>query len=197
MSLETIINPIPGWCTIEKAQKLSDLVVKTDSKLTIELGVFGGRSLAAFAYGHKQKGSGFCIGIDAWKAAVAIEGTNSPLNDEYWKNVVNYKDVYNACQNMIHANHFEDYCDTLRMKSQQAAIMFNNNCIDIIHQDSGHNYETITKEIELWFPKLKKGGYWIADDTDWVEAVDGYSQLKVYGLELVEDFTKWQIWKKV
>lgn len=197
MNLESVINNIPGWCTVEKANILFDTVIKSDSQLTVELGVFGGRSLSAFAMAHKQKKSGFVIGIDAWKAQVAIEGTNSPLNDEYWKNTVNYKDIYNACQNMIYFNHLEDYCDTLRMRSQNASVLFQKNTIDIIHQDSGHNVETITDELKLWIPKLKIGGYWIADDTDWVEAIEGYSHLSEHGLILEQDFTKWQIWKKV
>lgn len=197
MNLIQSIEKISGWCTPEKAQILFDLVVKTDSKVTVELGVFAGRSLCAFALGHKEKKSGYVIGIDAWKAAVSIEGTNSPLNDKYWTEVVNYKDIYDECQRMIRVNGAEDYCDTLRMKSQQAGILFADNIVDIIHQDSGHNVETITDELKLWSPKLKKGGYWIADDILWVEAREGYAKLPSFGFELFEDHTEWAIFKKV
>lgn len=195
MNLTEIVEPLPGWCTKEKAQILYDIVIKVDSQLTVELGVFGGRSLSAFAHAHKIKGSGICIGIDAWKAQVSVEGTNSKANDEYWMSV-DYKSIYQTCQQMIVDNGFEGICETLRMKSQAASILFQNNSIDIIHQDSGHNNETITEELKLWTPKLKKGGYWIADDTDWVEAVDGYSHLSDYGLFLEQDFIKWQVWRK-
>lgn len=194
--LKDIIEECQGWCTIQKAERLHRLIIESNSQLTVELGVFGGRSLAAFAKAHKEKNSGVVFGIDAWKAHVAIEGTNSPLNDEYWRNV-NYTEIYNSCQNMIVKNSFDGICETIRMKSQQAAILFQDNSIDILHQDSGHNVETITEELKLWSPKVKNGGYWIADDTNWIEAVEGYSQLPKYGFELVEDYTEWQIWKKV
>ena len=71
------------------------------------------------------------------------------------------------------------------------------NTIDIIHQDSAHNFETITAEFEAWSKKLKVGGYWIIDDCDWVEAKEAYAQIEGYGMELFEDHEKWAIYKKV
>ncbi len=196
MSLVNVIESLPGWCTAIKAARLFSLVKESNSQLTIELGVFGGRSLIPMALAHKEKGSGFVIGVDAWKASVATEGTNDPANDEFWRNL-NHTDIYRSCQEGIYKYGVEDYCDTLRLKSHSVALLLADNICDIIHQDSNHNVETITDELKMWVPKLKVGGYWIADDTDWKEAVQGYAQMPEYGLELVEDFHSWQIWKKV
>lgn len=194
--LHNIVNGLAGWCTEIKATRLYKLIKDTDSKLTIELGVFGGRSFIPMAIAHKEKGSGFVIGIDAWKASVATEGTNSPENDKYWRETVNYKYIYDQCQLAIYSNGLEDFCDTLRMKSQTAGLLMADNIVDVIHQDSGHNTEVITAELEIWIPKLKVGGYWVADDCDWRESQDGYAKLPSFGLELVEDHVKWQIWIK-
>lgn len=63
VNFANIVAPMEGWCSKEKAQKLFQLVLETDSQRSIELGVFGGRSLVPLGYGHKTKGSGFVIGI--------------------------------------------------------------------------------------------------------------------------------------
>jgi len=194
--MREIVESLHGWCDEKKAQILFDLVKQSDSKVTIELGVFGGRSLIPMALAHKQKGTGFIIGFDAWKPEVATEGTNAPENDEFWRKL-NHKEIYDSCQEGIFKYGVEDYCNTVRMKSRDAAVLIADNIVDVLHQDSNHNIETITEELSLWMPKLKLNGYWIADDTNWKEAVEGYAKLPDYGLELIKDFTSWQIWKKV
>lgn len=196
MTLTETVESLYGWCTPEKAARLHELIISSNSQFTVELGCFGGRSLLPMALAHKEKQSGFVIGIDAWKAEVCLEGTNSKENDEYWANV-DYKLVYDNCRDAIDKHDLTDYCDTLRMRSQVCGTLFTDNIIDVLHQDSSHNPETILAEIEIWIPKLKVGGYWIADDTDWKETAFGYSKLPEYGLKLVENFDKWQIWKKV
>lgn len=194
--IEKIVAPMEGWCTVEKARILYDLVIKSDSRVTVELGVFGGRSLIPMGLAHKEKGTGFVLGVDPWKKEACLEGTNDPLNDEWWKNL-DLKAIYQSCQDAIARLELEGYCETLRMTSQSVSILFPDNLIDIIHQDSNHNTETILSELKLWIPKLKMGGYWVADDTDWKEAVEGYSKLPEFGLELFENHITWQIWKKV
>ncbi len=194
--LEQAVSQMEGWCTPEKAQVLYNLVKKIDSVLTVELGVFGGRSLVPMAMAHKEKSSGIAIGIDPWKKEACLQGTNDPKNNEWWANL-DLKAIYLSCQYHIEKNGLEGFCETLRMTSKSASFLFRENSIDIIHQDSNHNTETITSELELWIPKLKIGGYWVADDVDWPEALDGYSKLPGYGLELFEDYHTWQIWKKI
>ena len=84
MKLKSLVKSLPGWCTPEKAQRLFDLVIESNSQITCELGVFGGRSFIPLALAHKQKGTGFALGIDAWKKEASLEGTNSLENNEYW-----------------------------------------------------------------------------------------------------------------
>ncbi|MFA9220244.1 MAG: class I SAM-dependent methyltransferase [Sediminibacterium sp.] len=200
INFDAIVKPMEGWCTPEKAQRLFNLVIESDSKISVELGVFGGRSLVPIGLGHKKKGSGFVIGIDAWNNKVCIEGTNDQANNDWWLSL-DMKIIYASCQRHIELNELEGFCDTLRIRSTDVAILFPNESIDLLHQDSNHNAETIIAELKLWIPKVKIGGYWIADDTDWKEAKDGYSHLSDFGLELLETYTtekgQWQVWKKV
>lgn len=189
------ILPLSGWCTEEKMQRLYDLVTESDSMITVELGVFGGRSLFPMAIAHKDKDSGKAFGFDPYVKEACVEGTNDPKNDEWWQSV-DLEGIYKDANDFIVTNHLENYCALIRERSDEAYKHFQDDTIDILHQDSNHNTETITKELELWIPKIKVGGYWINDDCDWKESQTGYAKLPDYGLELVEDFIKWQIWKK-
>ncbi len=190
------INSLEGWCSPEKAAILYDLVRNSDSQITIELGVYGGRSLIAMAMAHKDKGSGFTIGFDAYSTKVCVEGTNSPLNNEYWEKQ-DLQKIYHGTIDSIKKLGVDDYCSVVKMKSQTAGLLIRDNCIDILHQDSNHNVETITAELELWTPKLKKGALWIADDVQWVEAKDAYAKIPEYGFDLIADHYEWAVYKKL
>ena len=152
MKLKSLVKSLPGWCTPEKAQRLLDLVIESNSQITCELGVFGGRSFIPLALAHKQKGTGFALGIDAWKKEASLEGTNSLENNEYWSKI-NYTKVYRQCIYDIQVNDVDDFCSLIRMRSQDAGFLIADNVIDILHQDSAHNIETITTELNLWIPK--------------------------------------------
>ncbi|OGM22833.1 hypothetical protein A2961_01555 [Candidatus Woesebacteria bacterium RIFCSPLOWO2_01_FULL_39_21] len=195
MKLGKIVESLPGWCTPKKAQRLFDLVIESNSQITCELGVFGGRSFIPMALAHKQKGTGFALGIDAWRKEASLEGTNSPENNEYWSKI-NYIEVYRKCTHAIRVNEVDDFCSLIRMRSQDAGFLIADNVIDILHQDSAHNIETITAELNLWVPKVKIGGYWVADDLLWEEAKKGYAKLPEFGLEMIEDHHEWGIFKK-
>lgn len=185
-----------GWCTHEKAQALYDLVTESDAQLCVEIGVFGGKSLIAMGLACKDKGSGGVIGLDPWNNKACTEGSNSEANDKWWMSL-DLVNIYMGCINAIRRNGVFEQCNTLKLRSADSAKLFVNNLCDIIHQDGNHNPESITKELKLWIPKLKVGGFWICDDVDWVEAAEGYAKLPEYGLELVYDYKTWQVWKKV
>jgi hypothetical protein len=197
MTIPNLINAMEGkgWCTLEKATRLHELVVEAQPQVTVELGVFYGKSLFALAQGHKDNEKGYVLGIDPWSNKACLEGSNSPENDKWW-NSLNLSDIYKDCISNIEKFKLTDYCTVVRIKSQAVACLIGNDSVDILHQDSNHNVETIHSELKLWMPKLKKGGYWIADDTDWKEALEAYSVLPEYGLELFDNYVRWQIWRK-
>lgn len=190
------VNTLPGWCTPEKSQELYNLTHRQKSNITVELGVYGGRSLISFALAHKDMNNGFVLGFDAYSNKVCTEGTNSPLNNEYWEKQ-DLQKIYKDCIDAIKNMGVDDYASVVKLKSQTAGILFREESIDIIHQDSNHNVETITAELELWTPKLKKGGLWIADDVNWVEAKEAYAKIPSYGFDLIADHYEWAVYRKL
>jgi cephalosporin hydroxylase len=48
--------------------------------------------------------------------------------------------------------------------------MFENNSLDFVYIDANHAYNYVVQDIELWYPKVKKGGYLCGHDyidMDW------------------------------
>lgn len=46
----------------------------------------------------------------------------------------------------------------LREFSKNAAAQFNDESLDWVYIDANHGYEAIREDLELWWPKVKKGG---------------------------------------
>ena len=193
---ETSFNQMNGWCTWEKANLIFKLVQESKSEISVELGTYAGRSLTAMACAHKDNQKGFIVGFDAYKNSVCVEGTNSPLNDKFWMEQ-DLNKIYRECIGSIEKYSLADYCSIVKMRSEEAGKVIKDNCIDVLHQDSNHNVETIIAELELWSPKVKTGGYWIADDVQWVEAKEAYAKIPDYGFDLIADHFEWHIYRKI
>jgi hypothetical protein len=94
-----------------------------------------------------------------------------------WRGIEDYIDASN------HHNHPSAYVDTMnsisgyedraimiRCLSSQAIELFENESLDFVYIDGNHAYDYVKKDIELWFPKLKKGGLFSGHDylrMDW------------------------------
>lgn len=188
------------WSTDEKREKLYDLVVQCSKEfpaplLSVEIGCFAGVSAFCMGNAHKDLQNGFVVTIDSWDNITPLEGTNNPANNEWWKNL-DIKSVFNAFLKSKERPEWSGYVNYLHGRSDSFADKFEDGSITLFHQDGNHNVETITRELELWSPKMKVGGYWVVDDSNWLEAKDGYAKLPSFGFELVEDFETWQVWKK-
>lgn len=189
-----------GWCSEEKMRKLYELVHQTHRQfggeiLTVEQGVFAGKSLFPMAIAHKELQAGVCWGIETFDNVAPLEGKNHHDNDKYWANV----DMDVVYAQFLQGNinfKLRGYCKWLHMKSYEAAKYFEDNTVTLCHLDSAHNEEVITKELESWTPKLKVGALLICDDTSWPETKEGYAKLPYFGYELMEDFKDWQVWQK-
>ena len=59
---------------------------------------------------------------------------------------------------------FEDRAIMVRANSEIASDMFNDESLDFVYIDANHAYDYVVRDIELWFPKVKKGGYLCGHD---------------------------------
>jgi len=61
----------------------------------------------------------------------------------------------------------------IKLSSEKAAKFFANGSLDLVFIDGDHSYEMVKLDIELWLPKIKKGGIMCGHDYNWI-GPDGY-----------------------
>ena len=57
-----------------------------------------------------------------------------------------------------------DRCRTLRMTSEEAVNEIEDDSLDFVYIDANHSYEASSQDINLWWPKVKKGGVFSGHD---------------------------------
>lgn len=186
---------IHGWCTLEKAGTLMGLIYDCNSKLAVELGVFGGRSLLAIGIASKKiNPNSEVIGIDAWESQASLEGSNAKANDDWWANI-NYDEFYEYSKKLMITNNVDSVVKLWKCKSRDVASKFEDGSIDLLHQDSNHSEEISCEEVELYWNKVRVGGYWVFDDIDWPTTKKAQDLLltKGYSLLKVGSDNKWAV----
>ena len=193
--IEACIVSLHGWTTVDKGLRLAELVVGAQAGLSVELGVFGGRGTISMAIGHEALGSGCVVAVDPWERAASLEGVNAPENDAWWGGL-DHEAIYQSFVRALAESRVEPYCRVLRLRSQVAADRFGDGSIAVLHQDSNHSVEVSATEVALWTSKLCAGGYWVADDTDWVTTGQAQRLLQEKRFAIVEEYPNWKVFRK-
>lgn len=175
--IETHIPLMEGWCTVEKAKDIANLIQTAKPWLCIEIGVFAGRSLIAAGFALEENKQGIIYGIDPWQKHASLEGSQAAENNEWWEKI-DYEYFYKYSIDRIFEHGLSKICIPLRLKSDDACRIFPYNHIDIIHIDGNHSEEASCLDVQCWLPKLKPGGYVIFDDTNWSSTQKAVEMLK-------------------
>jgi len=121
-----------------------------------EIGSFKGE----FAKEIIENWGGNLFMVDVWRG----------LGDEY-KDASNHNIHTNAyAEAMKSIEGYEDRAVMVRGSSQVVSEMFEDDCFDFVYIDANHAYDFVIQDIELWYPKVKKGGYLLGHDyidMDW------------------------------
>ena len=196
---------LAGWCTPEKASRMARLAIQAgaeqpDPLLFVEIGVFGGKSLAPLALTAKHVlGRGHADGIDPYDAHASCEGTHSIENIEWWSKV-DYPTILRGAREGIARLGLNEIVTLKMARSQDVVSTYEDKSIAILSQDSNHATELNFYEVMTWAPKIRPGGYWIFDDIHWHEGgvpstVAGQTRLVELGLELIETYDSWAIYQ--
>ncbi len=200
MSLENValiieqeLEGIPGWCSIEKGKRMAELA--RGASLCVELGVFGGRGIISLALSLEEQGFGRADGIDPFTAVAALDGTNDVANDEWWRNV-DFEEVAKTAQDAICELGLYQYTRLVRLRSKDVVGFYGDGTVDVLHQDSNHAEEVSREEVRLWAPKIRVGGYWIFDDTNWASTQRAQLDLVSLGFTEIEDHGSWKVYRR-
>lgn len=169
--IEEAVAALPamhGWCSAEKATKFIEIISEYKPEICIEIGVFGGSSLIPQAMALKENNKGIIYGIDPWTNDSALEEMISEEHREWWGKL-NLEDIYKHCLENISKYHVNGFCNIIKNKSENVVNLFKDDSVDILHIDGNHSETLSYKDVTLYFPKVKIGGFIFFDDIWWTE----------------------------
>ncbi|MBN1794785.1 MAG: class I SAM-dependent methyltransferase [Candidatus Omnitrophica bacterium] len=77
---------------------------------------------------------------------------------------------------------YEERNEILRMTSEEASCLFDDNALDFVYIDANHSYEACRRDLELWWPKVRTGGIFAGHDY-----VNGVFPTGTYGVKQAVD----------
>lgn len=120
-------------------------------KSVCEVGVFESYNFKRFLEGNPQ----IAVGVDAW-----VRDGNPAHND----NNYSQEQLDSLCDYFKRQMTRFPSIRLYRMYSDEAAKNFPDEYFDLIYIDADHSYEGVKKDLEAWWPKVKKGKFFTGDD---------------------------------
>jgi len=114
----------------------------------VEIGAYGGEGTVVFAKYFKE-----VVSIDPW--------LNGYDKDDVASHQAPMKWVFNAWRDRTRDL---DHVRCIRTTSRDALVYFEDESLDFVYVDGDHRYEGVKSDLELYRPKLKKGGIMAGHD---------------------------------
>ncbi len=187
------VGHLGAWFTIEKCEQLANIINDIKPNVCVEIGVFRGQSAIATGEFLKKVENGVLHAVDPWSTAATQEGTNDTANDEWWASL----DMEAIKAEFIHEiehRGLQHFITPVQMKGEEYGLQFKGG-VDLLHIDGNHSEEKSCLDVELWVPKVNRGGYVIMDDINWrtttkaQELIERYAE-KVYNTETFAVYSK-------
>lgn len=160
--IELLIPTLHGWGSVSKAQTMAAAVIALRPEVSLEIGVFGGRTLFPLALAHKEIGKGRVMAIDPWQREASAAGQTGE-HQKWWGTVADHEMVY---QDFM--RHCRDLC-VAHLVSVHRQVSDNVNppaVIDVFSLDGNHGPQAC-KDVQRFCPNVRKGGLLFLDDLNW------------------------------
>lgn len=149
---------VPGW--FDFADIYDHIIARArDGAVFVEVGAYLGRSSLYLASRIKRSGKRIRVYVvdlwDGWLYDDYYEHSDAEhgnTNGPEWDDV-----FWHFIRNVRRAG-VEDVIYPLKMPSEQAATLFESDTLDFVFLDADHSYEAVRRDLEVWFPKVKKRG---------------------------------------
>lgn len=118
----------------------------------VEIGAWKGASTAYMAVTIANSGKNIKFDcIDIWEY--------DPTSPEYFHNTADLYEIF-----LKNIEPVKEYVNPIRAKSEDCASLYENESLDFVFIDGNHEYEYVYKDIAMYLPKIKPGGFIGGDD---------------------------------
>lgn len=131
--------------------------------------------LPKFLNEHGLLRAGAEIGVGDGSFALHIrthwKGKTLHLIDR-WRHTEGYEDVHNLSDDefadeFLHVARTFSFIQSVaiyRMESVEAAFLFADESLDWVYIDADHSYNSVKRDLEAWYPKVRHGGLFAGHD---------------------------------
>ncbi len=165
---EAIHHYIPkmeGWSEPERCCEMAERILEIKAQVCVDIGVFGARSTVAQGFAARELGTSRVYGIDTWNPGAAADNDDHKEGVEWWEKNSNLETIHQLAMRTIWDHRLEPWVTIIRAKSENVHQLFPT--IDFLNIDGGHSETASCRDVHLYLPKVRKGGYVFMDDTAW------------------------------
>jgi len=127
-------------------------ILKNDSlKRCAEIGVWRGNFAVNMLKNFPEITNYYCI--DKWKH---YDDFTAILRPQGEMAKCNFDEVYSKFK--VKIKPYKDRVKIYRLSSKESAKLIKDKSLDFVFIDANHAYDYIKEDIQLWMPKVKKGG---------------------------------------
>ncbi len=148
--IEHFYQKIHGWFTFKDLY--TEMVKNYDDAVFVEVGTWKGKSASYMAteIANSNKNIKFYC-IDPWtgetldsdpKGYDCIEKMEGTLFEHFLQNV----------------HLVRNYLTPIRGLSNECVKHFDDSSLSFVYIDASHDYKSVLNDLEIWYPKIKKGG---------------------------------------
>lgn len=130
--------------TLDALQNVCDYIGDTSNMTMVEIGCYQGESTQIWCENFKK-----VFAIDPW-----VSGKGYDENDYASKEMKNA--VETTFDSLLKKY---DNLEKIKNFSYEVFGQFEDESLDFVYIDGEHTYDGVNKDIELYLPKIKKGGY--------------------------------------
>lgn len=161
-TIREVVPTLPGWCELDKAMTLAAIVIAHRPAVSVEIGIFGGRSFIPIALAHQANEYGTAVGIEPWDSALAVQMQTTVADQDFWANV-SMTDVEQRFWKAMKSYRLESRCQIMRQTSNETNVT---QPIGLLHIDGAHNLQAKT-DVLRFAKQVETGGYCVLDDLEW------------------------------
>jgi len=143
---------IEGWFTEEEGLFYKSLVAPIKDGIVVEIGSWKGLSTSYIAEQCNLNHT-ILYCFDWWKGSLDCK-------NDYYQEILAKEDVEQTFRNNMSGYDI----DIFRVESITASKIFRKEIIDLVFLDASHDYDSVTNDLEAWFPKIKPNGIFSGHD---------------------------------